>query len=147
MRKTMKWAIACMMALCASVTLMSCSDDDGKVDVSAGEIAGHWICVYQHWVDWGDVYDADYEPDGEYYITLNEDGTGELDSGSDQLMEIWGFMRFTWTVQGNRLLLFDERDWIEEEEVFEVKRLTDNELELCWDDGEVVITCRFVRAD
>ena len=145
----MKLRFLAITLICATALILSgCSKDDEEPEEPVFDntsLVGTWNCTYQKWIEDGETWDATYAADGSYYIRFNEDFTGNMDSGRDQLMEFGGHYDFTWSVSGNRIVV--EIDNWEENDYWTVKKLSDKELELYWEDWEVDynITCRFVK--
>lgn len=113
------------------------SSDDGNIEVSSKDLIGYWKCTYQQWIEAGDKWSSTYNEEDQYYICFNEDFTGDLDSEGDQLMEVMGHEYFTWSISGNKINT-KQHEWT-------VKKLTENELVLYWEDGAYNITCNFVK--
>lgn len=121
------------------------SDSSGskdEIEVTSNDLIGYWRCIYQQWVEAGDEWHVSYESN-EYYIQFNNDFTGSVSSGDDQLMEIMGKHNFTWAVSGSKLALNLDRSSIADEYV--IKEFAGNEMTLYWSDGEYNITCKFKR--
>lgn len=111
------------------------------VDVSAEDLVGHWQCVTQKWIEAGEETQSSYDiAKDEYYIQFNDDMTGVLDSGKDQLMEIFRMQSFTWSVSKG-VISFGKS----ETDKWYVKELSDDKMTLYWVDGEYNITCEFKR--
>lgn len=134
--------------LCAATLagFAGCSDGDEN---SAGTalLPGVWYCTYQKWTEDGKTWDASYTASGTYYIRFSTDGTGNLSSGPDELMELGGYYDFTWSVSGKTIHVLLSKGNNEFEDVWEIKKLTEDELTLCWSDSGYSITCNFVKAD
>ena len=110
-------------------------------DVSAEDIVGHWQCYYQKWVEAGEEWESSYDiAKDEYYIRFNEDKTGSLGSGDDELMEIMFMNSFEWYVSEG-VIYFGTSD----SDQWYIQEFTGDEMTLCWIDGEYSITCKFKR--
>ena len=62
---------------------------------------------------------------------------GDIDSGSDQLLELMGHYSFAWTISGNKIKVALSDRWTEE---WQVKSLKGDEMTLQWKDEEVDYT-------
>ena len=119
----------------------ACSKDD-DTDVNTASVTGYWICYYQCWSEDGETWESSYDDD-EYYIYFSnhpaEDGKyeGDIDSGSDQLLERMGHHSFAWTISGNKIKVMWSTTWTEE---WQVKSLKGDEMTLQWKDEEVDYT-------
>lgn len=113
------------------------STDDEEIDVSSDALIGYWKCTYQQWKEAGEEWHSTYDDTDQYYICFNDDFTGYLDSEEDQLMEVMGYEKFSWSVAGNKIIT-QQHKW-------QVKKLSENELVLYWEDGEYNITCNFIK--
>lgn len=111
------------------------------VDISAEDLVGHWQCITQKWIEAGEKTQSSYDiTKDEYYIQFNDDMTGVLDSGEDQLMEIMGKQTFTWSVSKG-IITFGKS----ETDKWYIKEFSDNKMTLYWVDGEYNITCEFKK--
>ena len=105
----------------------ACSKDD-DTDVNTASVIGYWESSYD---------------DDDYYIYFSnhpaEDGKyeGDIDSGSDQLLERMGHHSFAWTISGNKIKVMWSTTWTEE---WQVKSLKGDEMTLQWKDEEVDYT-------
>ena len=111
----------------------ACSKDD-DTDVNTASVTGYWICYYQCWSEDGETWESSYfsnhpAEDGKY--------EGDIDSGSDQLLERMGHHSFTWTISGNKIKVMWSTTWTEE---WQVKSLKGDEMTLQWKDEEVDYT-------
>lgn len=119
----------------------ACSKGD-NADVNTVSVTGYWICYYQCWSEDGETSESNYDND-DYYICfsshLTEDGKyeGDIDSGSDQLLERMGHHSFAWTISGNNIKVVWSKTWTEE---WQVKSLKGDEMTLQWKDEEVDYT-------
>lgn len=110
-------------------------------DVSAEDLIGHWQCVSQKWVEAGETSQSSYDvAEDEYYIQFNEDFTGQLDSGEDELMEIMHLQEFSWSVS-NGIISFGTS----KTDKWYIKEFSQDSMTLYWVDGEYNITCVFKR--
>lgn len=134
-----------------ALAFVSCSDDDDegggsgpgggqKVEISYANLAGEWICYYQHWEEGPDYESESYYNNDDLGITFNEDHTGYLKSeGDDELLEDGRSNYFTYTLSGN-IIEVDGQDvpWI-------IVSLRTNELQLKYKDGDYVIIAKFTK--
>lgn len=123
---------------------VGCSDDEDKT-FDQTSLVGTWYCTYQKWVEDGESWDATYNADGSYYICFDDDSTGYLDSGDDQLLELGGYYSFTYSISGNRIIVMLNNSSREFEDDWTIKSLSDTALELYWADKDYNITCKFVK--
>lgn len=134
-----------------ALAFVSCSDDDDegggsgpgggqKVEISYANLAGEWICYYQHWEEGPDYESESYYNNDDLGITFNEDHTGYLKSeGDDELLEDGRSNYFTYTLSGN-IIEVDGQDvpWI-------IVSLRTNELQLKFKDGDYIIIAKFMK--
>lgn len=153
MRK--KSILAMMMALVTILGFVSCSSDDEINNVNE-KIVGVWYCVYQQWTEKGpnraeDTESETYEPSSKYMMAFEEDGTGYMNSGSDELFEIGCHgspKSFNWNVY-----LKDKKNWIHTDvyggQDYEITNLSSTSLTMKWsdyEDGDVyIIECKFIK--
>lgn len=110
-------------------------------DILAKDLIGHWQCVTQKWVESGDEWQSSYDTKkDDYYIEFNENFTGVLDSGDDQLMEIMNMYTFTWSISKGVISYGTSVT-----DKWYIKEFSKNEMTLYWADGEYNITCKFKR--
>lgn len=123
-----------------SLCFTSCDGDDVKV--TARSLVGYWQCTYQQWVEDGEEWHSNYGDNDNYYIEFEDDFTGRFDSEEDQLLERMGYHTFNWSVSGNDVILNMGHS---SEDIFRVCALTEDYLELYWEDGDYHITCKFKK--
>lgn len=119
----------CCAVVCAG--FVGCSDDE-EGDVSVKSLVGRWS-AYQEWDGEASYMDTEFGEGVDHYIgEFNADGTGgwfespylsELDNEN-----CWD--RFTYTLEGSKLILRQGSDYVEE---CRVTKLTSSELVLAWD--------------
>ena len=140
--------ILCCAALIGASAGCTDDKDDG---VDANLLVGKWHCTYQKWVEKGEEWDASYNAnDGNYYIRFNGDGSGELDSGIDELLELGGYYEFTWSVSGNTIHAQVAKPGNNPfEDIWQIKQLSEGDLTLYWesDSGSYHITCNLVKVN
>ncbi len=142
-----------LLLIIVSAFNQSCGNDDdittekGKVSFTPESLVGHWFCIYQKWDDNGHIWDSNYKMNSDYYIIFRDDFTGCTHAGREELMEWGGSRNFSWSVPDKGIIYFKEFDerWI-------VKSISDNELELFWEDIEdngewYRITCKFQKKE
>ena len=92
MKRTTSYFLILLTVLMGTFLIVSCSSDDdedgGSVENASAMLVGSWACIYQEWSEPGDVWSSTYDPSSKYFIQLNEDMSGYMTSGSDQLFEI-----------------------------------------------------------
>lgn len=134
-----------------ALMFVACSDDDGegdggglgggqKVEVNYANLAGEWICYYQHWEEGPDYENEAYYNNDDLGITFNESFTGYLKSeGDDELLEDGRSNSFTYSLSGN-VIEVDGQDvpWI-------IESLRTNELQLKYQDGDYIIIAKFTK--
>lgn len=96
----------------------ACSKDD-DTDVNTASVTGYYYIYFSN-------HPAE---DGKY--------EGDIDSGSDQLLERMGHHSFAWTISGNKIKVMWSTTWTEE---WQVKSLKGDEMTLQWKDEEVDYT-------
>lgn len=92
MKRTSLFALMSGLLLTV-IGLASCSsDDDDETGGQQGsinmDVVGVWYCTFQQWTEDGDTWSSTYEPSSKYMMAFEEDGTGYMKSGSDELFEI-----------------------------------------------------------
>ena len=139
-----------LTVLMSSLVVTSCSSDDedrGSIDKATLLIVGSWACVYQEWTEAGETWSSSYEPSSKYFIQLNEDKSGYMISGSDQLFEIKtsGMKKnFSWVIKeknGRNFLVTD----IYSGEEYQINKLNSKSLEMTWIDEDYRIYCKFEK--
>lgn len=139
-----------LTVLMSSLVITSCSSDDedgGSVDNATSLIVGSWACVYQEWSEDGEMWSSTYEPSSAYFIQLDENMTGYMVSGSDQLFEIMTSGKkkyFSWVIKekgGRNYLVTD----IYGGEEYQINKLNSNSLEMTWEDEGYRIYCKFEK--
>ncbi|MBQ0064123.1 MAG: hypothetical protein KBS94_08950 [Prevotella sp.] len=100
-------------------------------DVSK-DVVGVWYCTFQQWTEDGDTWSSTYEPSSEYMMAFEEDGTGYMKSGKDELFEIGthGIANFNW--YGYRK---SGKNWIHEDyrnHDYEITSISSSSLTLTW---------------
>ena len=129
----------------------SCSDDDDGPSFSKEEIEGYWELTHQQWIETidgeTDTYDEVYTPSDDYFVYFDESGIGYMDSGSDQIMEVYGYYEFTYSLSGNKINVdFENRSSV----VWTIESVGDDTLTLSWIDkadwGTLKIVCQFQKA-
>ena len=151
MKKISLFFTMLLTVLMSSLVVTSCSSDDdedgGSVDNATSLIVGSWACVYQEWTEDGETWSSSYEPSSKYFIQLNEDKSGYMISGSDQLFEIMTSGKkkyFSWVIKekgGRNYLVTD----IYGGEEYQINKLNSNSLEMTWEDEGYRIYCKFEK--
>ncbi len=107
------------------------------------KIIGVWYCIYQQWSEEGpNVKDYSesktYEPSSKYVMAFKEDGTGYMNSGSDELFEIGCHgtqKKFNWYYYSK-----EGKNWIHTDvydgQDYEITHLSSSSLTLKWSDYE-----------
>lgn len=143
---TLFTVMSSMLAACSSENDLDSENPEQEnpieaKDVSAKDLIGHWQCTIQKWIEAGDEWQSSYDiKKDEYYIEFNEDFTGMLDSGNDQLMEIMNMHTFTWSISKG-VISFGTSST----DKWYIKEFSENDMTLYWVDGEYNITCKFKR--
>ena len=115
------------------------SSSSSKINVQ--QLIGKWICYNQQWTEGSETWQKSYTSD-DYYIELHSDYTGELSSGSDELMEIGRYHTFTWHLNGDKIVA---NVYLEPDE-WKVVSLTDSQMTLYWQDEDYSIVCKFNKS-
>lgn len=139
--KTNNTFIFFLLSILFCATFVACSDDDHE-EVAPNSLSGYWHCTNQKWIEDGETEQRTYTDNDPYYICFEDDFTGYMNSGNDQLLELMGYYSFTWSVSGNKIKVKLKNDWYD---TWQIKAITDDTLELCWKDEELSITCRFKK--
>jgi len=145
--KNMKKSILFVVISLALITMcVSCgSDDDNSSSssveelVQSGNLTGTWVCYEQTWHEDGETESRSYSGNN-YYIIFNKDNTGNMNSGSDELMEIGRSHSFRYTLSGNKIIsdIYGETIWT-------IVALSNKQLTLKWVDGNYWIECKFKK--
>lgn len=130
-----------LLSILLCTPFASCSDDDHG-EVSPVSLSGYWHCTHQKWIEDGETMEKTYTDKDNYYICFEDDFTGYMDSGSDQLLELMGYYSFTWSVSGNTIKVKLDSDWYDTWQILEI---TDDTLTLRWKDDDLSITCKFEK--
>lgn len=138
--KTFRILTGLIIAVLLSISFVSCDDDD-DVDVTKKSLVGYWVCTSQKWVEDGESWSSNYDEDDDYYICFDDDFTGYMDSGYDELMEKGGYYSFVWSISGNNILITFTKSGSTDK--WQVKAISDKNLELYWKDEDYNITCKF----
>lgn len=142
------------MLMLALPAMWSCSDDkdDDKGNGNSepqesviSKIAGTWYCTSQLWEE--DKEFSEYKPSRDYSIVLDDDFTGYMISGSDELFQIYigGHpVPFGWRIitndKTNYLYVDIEGGW-----EYRIIKLTANRLTMAKLDEVYDIVCEFVK--
>lgn len=141
-----------LLLILLSVFYQSCGREDDittereGISCTSEELIGFWNCIYQEWDDNGDIDRSNYSTNSAYYIIFRDDFTGSTHAGREELMEWGGARDFNWSILDGRIIdVGYGTQWI-------VKSITENELELLWEDIEdngewYKITCKFKRKE
>ena len=136
-----KFIMRSSFALVMCCLLFAACRKDDNTDENTASVTGYWVCYYQCWSEDGETWESNYNGD-DYYINFSShlaDGKyeGDIDSGSDQLLELMGHYSFAWTISGNKIKVALSDSWTEE---WQVKSLKGDEMTLQWKDEEVDYT-------
>ena len=106
-----------MLFAIMSVSLISCGDDDeiGGRDTLVGKWQCTWSEGYEKYAN-NPEYNDEWNEEGDFTVTFNEDGTVVADAGK-------------WKLEGDKLtIIYAYDDDSEDNEVYTVLKLTDSEL-------------------
>lgn len=129
------------------------SDDDDSEEQSQvinKDIIGVWYCTFQQKSQDGDTWSFTYEPSSEYMMAFEDDGTGYMKSGKDELFEIGthGIKNFNWygyRKSGKNMIHTDVYDGQD----YEITSISSSSLTLTWrepnPDNDYTIVCTFVK--
>ncbi len=128
-----------VISLALITVCVSCSSDDDDVSSNVDNLTGTWICYEQTWHEDGKTWSKSYSGN-DYYIVFNNNNSGSMNSGSDELMEIGRSHSFTYTFTGNNIIsdIYGETIWM-------VVSLSDKQLTLKWEDEGYWIECKFKK--
>lgn len=149
--------MAMMMFFATGLSSCSNSDSDDEYESKEGEqskdinkdVVGVWYCTFQQKSQYGDTWSFTYEPSSEYMMAFEDDGTGYMKSGKDELFEIstHGVANFNW--YGYRK---SGKNWIHEDyrnHDYEVTSVSSSSLTLTWrepdPDNDYTIICKFIK--
>ncbi|MBO5592611.1 MAG: hypothetical protein J5913_06575 [Prevotella sp.] len=140
MKKNMFFTVISMALIAMCVSCGSDDDNENRSSSNAENLIGTWICYEQIWHENGKIESSSYSGSN-YYIVFNTNNTGNMNSGSDELMEIGRGHSFSYTLSGNKIVtdIYGETIW-------EVVSLNDKWLTLKWEDGGYWIECKFKKS-
>lgn len=129
------------------------SDDDDSEEQSQvinKDIIGVWYCTFQQKSQDGDTWSFTYEPSSEYMMAFEDDGTGYMKSGKDELLEIGthGIKNFNWYSYRK-----GGKNWIHTDvydgQDYEVTSVSSSSLTLTWREpnpaNDYTIICKFIK--
>lgn len=132
--KNVLWKVAtCIAVVLMSFSVYSCGDDDEDSVGSRELLLGKWTGVYyldQTWED-GEMV-GDHKEDfvngtNHQYFEFKEDGT-YVEKSVQVSSQNTHFSYGKWTYSGNKLTFIDNEGGEEEQEVWTVTKMTENEL-------------------
>lgn len=136
MKKTSLFALMSVLLFTATGFASCSSDDDDETGGQQGSVnknvVGVWYCTFQQWTEDGDTWSSTYEPSSEYMMAFEDDGTGYMKSGGDELFEIstQGIKNFNWYSYRK-----SGKNWIHEDyrnHDYEVTSVSSSSLTLTW---------------
>ena len=137
MRKTSLFALMSVLLFTAT-GFASCSNDDdddtgGQQESVNKDIVGVWYCTFQQKMEDGDTWSFTYEPSSEYMMAFEDDGTGYMKSGRDELFEIGthGIENFNWYSyrKGGKNMIHTD---VYEGQDYEITSVSSSSLTLTW---------------
>ena len=141
MKKTSLFALMSVL-LFTAIGFASCSsDDDDETGGQQGsvnkDVVGVWYCTFQQKTEDGDTWSFTYEPSSEYMMAFEDDGTGYMKSGRNELFEIGthGIKNFNWygyRKSGKNMIHTD----VYEGQDYEITSVSSSSLTLTWRDPD-----------
>lgn len=147
--KTFRVIGMALVAVLLSIGIVSCSDDDedgnlGSVESVTANITGVWYCTYQQWTEDGETNSNTYEPSSTYSMRFNADGTGAMQSGSDELFEVGRAHDFTWNINKSNGNTYVHTS-VYSGQTYKIEQLSSTSLTMTWTDKDYSIKCKFVK--
>lgn len=128
--------MAALLSTAAVFTSCSSDDDDtgGQLESVNKNVVGVWYCTFQQWTEDGDTWSQTYEPSSQYVMTFDDDGTGYMQCGGDELFEIGchKIENYHWHVYrkyGKNWIQTDVRNRAHD---YEITHISSTDLTLTW---------------
>ena len=119
---------------------------EGNKDIV--NLIGTWYCTFQEWTADGETDSKTYEPSSKYSMIFNEDGSGYMQSGGDELFEI-GCSRgqyFKYYTYNS-----GKDSWIHTDvyggQDYYVNYISKQSLTMTWTDRGYTIKCEFTKVE